>query len=284
MMKQAFRVLPVVCLLATVQGDYSCVCTGGVYNGTALTGNSQATCDQALNIQLTPAQRTNCTTSKAALEAMSGYQEIHDNCCNNGAGTGGCSSDTGATCNLNGCDAARNAACLSQDPIVIGGVTLPATKKCICSGGTCACHGNCIAQNATCVSPATSPQDTCDSNTGGLCATDGCDASRNAVCGGPRSGFKCICPDGTCNCRGTCVAAGACEELTCEQDTGGTCKVSSCKAERNAQCTDHKCMCGPGLCNCNGACQATELDCTPSDANQVKTLLGLCMVMAVLLF
>jgi len=275
---KAIRALSLVSFLASVQGDFSCVCTQGTYNGSALSGSTE--CDSALSVFVSAAARSNCSAAKRELEATGGWKATHVDCC--GATTDVCPTYTGGTCTTSGCDAERNAVCVTDDARTYQGVTLPATKRCMCRTGMCVCHGRCIAQNATCVAPSNIAPASCDKDTSATCLTSGCDSSRNAVCGGFPS-FTCTCPDGTCNCRGTCVAPGACQDLTCAQgtDTGGTCRVSSCNANRNAQCTGGKCMCGPGLCACNGQCKNSSLDseCV-SSATRVFVGLGLAGVLA----
>lgn len=39
---------------------------------------------------------------------------------------------------------------------------------------------------------------------------------------------------------------------TCSRDTGATCHLSACHAERNATCVDKKCMCPDGHCAVDG--------------------------------
>mmetsp|Transcript_14169 Transcript_14169/g.26036 ORF Transcript_14169/g.26036 Transcript_14169/m.26036 type:complete len:212 (+) Transcript_14169:88-723(+) len=59
---------------------------------------------------------------------------------------------------------------------------------------------------------------------------------------------------------------------TCPKDTGGTCRLEACNADRKAVCKDGLCVCGEGDCAVDGKCVAAPTTPKPTDAPKKNDL------------
>eukprot|EP00928_Gymnodinium_smaydae_P081241 TRINITY_DN64795_c0_g1_i1.p1 TRINITY_DN64795_c0_g1~~TRINITY_DN64795_c0_g1_i1.p1 ORF type:complete len:900 (-),score=220.23 TRINITY_DN64795_c0_g1_i1:75-2651(-) len=179
-----------------------------------------------------------CDASRGDAECKDGHCICKNGLCNTGGRCDppGCSKDTTGTCYLLGCSSSR------------GPVTCQ-NHKCICQDGYCNEEGVCRKPQAI---------EACPRATGGSCHIFGCASSRGEV---ECVNQKCICKDGYCNNRGICrrdlASVPKALQLMpqCQEDTGGTCKVMTCRGWRGkTTCMNGKCICDEDSCSEMGAC------------------------------
>lgn len=93
----------------------------------------------------------------------------------------------------------------------------------------------------------------CDSHTGGSCRFWSCSASRGpTMC---RSS-QCRCTAGYCAVHGVCTERTVKDSVSCNRNTGGSCRFMGCSSWRGAvDCLDGECVCQYGFCSADdGSC------------------------------